>query len=451
MNRNTNLLQGDIKKSLVKMSLPLMGVAFIQVTYEMVDMFFLGRLSEEAVAAVGTVGLLTWVGRAVSFIGKVGTAALLSRSYGKGDKEASLKYLESGIFVNLFFAIIFSTLSIFGAKYYLGFFNLEEEVFRLANEYLIIVALNFVVMFLNPVFATAYHSVGNSVTPFYISVIGIVANCLLDPILIYGFDMGIKGAALATVIAQILIFVTYLIFSKKNGFLISSVNIFKKPDLQKVFNIIKIGYPPCVQSSVQAFISMVLNRYIAAFGSMSMAVYTIGVKIESISWMTAEGFSIAMTAFMGQNLGAENYDRIKDGYREGLKVFGIIGAFATFVLVVLGETLMGFFLPNNLKAIAEGGKLLKVFGAAEILTCLEIGTSGSLNGLGLTKFTATTSILGNLIRIPMAKILIPIIGVAGVWTAVSFSMAIKGIMAVSIFMYLSKKTDNFRKIKSVVN
>lgn len=445
--REVNLLEGDVKGALLKMSIPLMGVAFISMTYNMVNMFWLERYNTGAVSAVGIVSSVSWIANSIALIGKVGTASWLAQSYGKHEYKKAVEYIENGISINILLAIIYSLAVFFGQELYLSLFTLTDEVHAFANQYLSIVSLGYIFTFLVPVFAMSYNSIGNSVTPFYVTIIGAVTNFVLCPILIFGFNLGIVGAALSTVIAQATILTIFIVTSKRSNSLISQVRIFRRPIAERAKEIIKLGIPAAITSSFMASISIVLNSFISSFGTLPIAVYTIGTQIESISYMTADGFAIAVTAFMGQNLGAKNYDRLIYGYKESMKVFGVIGALATILLVVFGGNLFSIFSPGNTEMIQAGAGFLGIMGWAEILMAWEIGTNGAFNGLGLTKYPAYISIIGNVLRIPISLLLMPTLGVVGIWVAITLSMSIKGILALSLFYYSYKTTDGFRNLK----
>lgn len=445
--KEVNLLEGDVKGALLKMSIPLMGVAFISMTYNMVSMFWLERYNTAAVSAVGIASSVSWIANSIALIGKVGAASWLAQSYGKKDYKSAIEFIENGIFINIILGIIYSLLVFFGQELYLSLFTLTDEVHAFANQYLTIMSIGYIFTFLVPVFAMSYNSMGNSVTPFYVVIIGAVLNFILCPVLIFWMDLGIVGAALAATIAQGAILAIFIFSTKSSNSLLSQVRLFKKPIAERAKAIIKLGVPAAITSSFMASISIVLNSFISEFGTLPIAVYTIGTQIESISYMTADGFAVAVTAFMGQNLGAKNYDRLLYGYKESMKIFGIIGFIATILLVFFGGNLYGIFSPGNTEMIKEGSRFLSIMGLAEILMALEIGTIGAFNGLGLTKYPAYISIIGNVLRIPVSLFLRPTLGVVGIWVAITVSMSFKGILALVLFYYSYRTSDGFRNIK----
>lgn len=448
MERKT-LTTGEIKPALFSMALPLMGVAFVQMTYNMVDMFWLGRHSSEAVAAVGTAGMVSYIANSISMLGRIGASTWISQSYGRGDEEMATGYIENGLITNVFIALVLSIVAILNIDRFLGFFDLTEEVYSYAYDYIKIMAIGFFILFSNPMFASGFNSIGDSKTPFYVSFFGLIANFILDPLFIFTFDLGVKGAAIATVGAQALVLLGFIFFSKRSKSLMKNVSLLPKPDFEKIKRIASTGWPSAVQATTQALVATKLNTMISSFGAVALAVFTIGVQIESITWMTADGFAIALSAFMGQNLGAKEFERIERGYIEGMKIFTGLGVITSLILFFFGGNIFSIFLPDDPEAITMGATLLKIWAFAEIFMSVEIGTNGSLNGLGLTKFPAMSSLTGNLLRIPIAYLLMGKFGINGLWMTFAITMVLKGIFSTSLYQILKKRTYGFRTIKVI--
>src|SRR5699024_7173852 len=121
--------------------------------------------------------------------------------------------------------------------------------------------------------------------------------------------------------------------TRKNKILFSNLNMLELPKKKYVKRIVKLGLPASMQSSAHAIISMILTRILAQWGATAIAVQSIGSQVESLSWMTAEGFAQAIAAFTGQNYGARNFERVEKGYYKGIQIVGSIGLFATFLLI----------------------------------------------------------------------------------------------------------------------
>lgn len=446
--REVNLLKGDIFSALLKMALPLMGTAFVQMAYSLVDLMWLGRLSTGAVAAVGTCSFLVWIAQSITLFAKTGISVGLSQAYGRGDRERAKEVWVSGFILNLIFCLSLTILYISMRNKIIGIYNLDSEVHKMAADYLLIVSAGLIFTFLNPVLSAAFFSKGNSITPFKISIISLFINLILDPFFIFGLSifpkLGIRGAALATVFAQMISTILYLYVGYKDREIFVRTNYLSIPQKEYFKSILDLGFPASLQSLIHAMVGMVLNKYIASFGALYIAVYSIGSQIESISWMTADGFSVAFSAFFGQNFGAKNYERLHNGRREAMKIINIIGISTSLLLFFFAKNLFTLFIPRDPEAIIKGIDYLKIVSISQYFMALEIGTTGMLNGLGLTKYPAINAMILNISRIPLAFILMPIFAANGIWIAMSLSSVLKGIFLSLIYLYLRKRTDGFR-------
>ena len=442
MRENINLTEGNITKTLTKLALPIMGTSLINMLYNLTDIMWLGRLSTNAVAGASAVGFLMWFGMGIVMISQIGVGIGVSQSYGKEDIDGAKSYISNAIKLDITLGIIYSLVLFTFRHQIIGFFNLgDPEVIQLALDYMVIICFGLIFHFINPVFSAIFNASGNSVTPFIINSVGLVVNIILDPALIFGIgffpEMGIKGAALATVIAQIVVCITFIIAAKKNRILFSGLNLLKLPELNYIKKIAKLGFPAFMQTAIHSGIGMIIARILSGWGPMAIAVQGIGSQIESISWMTAEGFATAMSAFVGQNYGARNFDRVKQGYYKGLKIVCSIGLFSTILFIFGGEAIFKLFIQDDPQAIIEGGRYLRILGLSQILMCAEIASIGTFNGIGKTLPPSIIGITFNLFRIPGALILsATALGLSGIWWSISISSILKGIIATSLCMYM---------------
>lgn len=445
MRENINLTEGNISKTLIKLALPIMGTSLINMLYNLTDIMWLGRLSTNAVAAAGTVGFFMWFGMGLVMISQVGVGVGVSQSYGKGDMDGAKSYISNAIKLDLSLAIIYA-LTLFTFRHQIiGFFTLDDpEVIQLALDYMVIICFGLIFHFINPVFSAIFNASGNSVTPFIVNSMGLIVNIILDPLLIFGIGifpkMGIRGAALATVLAQIVVSIIFIIEAKKNKVLFSDLNLFKLPESKYIKRIVKLGFPAFMQTAMHSGIGMIIARILSGWGPMAIAVQSIGSQIESISWMTTEGFSTAISAFVGQNYGARNYDRVKEGYYKGLRIVATIGLFATILFVFGGESIFNLFIKDDPVALREGAIYLKILGFSQMFMCAEIASTGAFNGIGRTLPPAVIGITFNSLRIPGALILsATALGLSGIWWSISITSILKGIILTSLCMYMLKK------------
>ena len=450
MDKKIDLTEGGIVEKLVKIAIPIMATSFIQIAYNLIDMMWVGKNGSNSVAAVGTAGFYPWLAMAFVMFSKIGGEVKVAQSMGEKNTKEVKSYIKSSIELNVFLSITYTLVLILFNKQLIDIFNLGDlEVITMSRQYLVILAIGMIFYFINPVFTSIFIGLGNSSIPFRINTIGLIANIILDPLLIFGFGpidaLGTNGAGIATITAQIIVtcvFVGYIIKNKIEYF---KVKYFRNIELEYFKTLYKLGLPVAIQNALFTLISMAMGVIVASFGPVAVAVQKVGSQIESISWMSADGFASALSTFTGQNYGAYKFDRINKGSKIGLIGALIWGSITTLVLVFLGDIIFRAFI-NEPDAIIKGVDYLKILGYSQLFMCIEITITGILNGLGRTYIPSVTSIVLNLARIPMAIVLSKpdILGINGIWWSISISSIFKGIILLSIFVILNKSKKLYK-------
>ncbi|MGL5506490.1 MAG: MATE family efflux transporter, partial [Paraclostridium sp.] len=237
MQGRIDLTEGRIVDKLIKLALPIMGTSFIQMAYNLIDMIWVGKAGSNAVAAVGTAGFFPWLAMAFIAISRVGGEVKVAQCIGKNDMKETKSYIKAAIELNIILAILYTIVLLVFKSKLIGFFKLGDiEVINMSKQYLTIVAIGMVFYFINPVLTAIFNGMGNSKTPFRINTIGLVTNIILDPILILGLGpipaLGVAGAAIATVFAQMVVSICFISMIVKGENEYFKVNIFKNIELQ---------------------------------------------------------------------------------------------------------------------------------------------------------------------------------------------------------------------------
>lgn len=439
--QTNNLTEGKISKALLTLALPIMGTAFVQMAYNLTDVFWVGRLGSLATAAVGTGGFFTWLSMSLTFVSKLGTEVKVAQSVGKKDEQAIKSYVRSGIQLCVSMGLIYGLLLIFLRQPIVAFFNLRDgRVVTMAEEYIRIVGTGMLFTFMNQMFTSLWNGYGSSRAPFAINCIGLSVNMLLDPLLIHGYlgfpKLGVEGAAIATVFAQFMVFCVFLMLTRRNPVLFSDLRLLRRFDGEKMAEIVRIGFPAGFQNGLFAFFAMVISRIIADWGAVAVAVQRTGAQIEALSWMTASGFNTAIGAFTGQNFGAGRWERIKKGYLIGLGMVSIVGIASSLLFLFWGGEIFAKFLPEE-EAVRLGTSYLRILGYSQLFMCIEILTSGGFNGFGKTLPPSFVSIFFNALRIPLALLLSSTaLDLNGVWWSITLTSICKGILLTAWFCYL---------------
>lgn len=445
MNKTVDLLHGPIFPSLSKLALPIMATSFVQMAYNMTDMYWIGGLGSGAVAAVGTAGMFTWMSNGVSTMMKMGGQVRTGFSIGAGNSDDALSYARNTLQITILAGIIIGLIAILFAPALIGFFHLNNpDTIAQAEVYLRITMGLMIFSFINQVMTGLTTAMGNSQISFKAASSGLILNVILDPLLIYGVgpfpNMGVIGAAVATVFAQAIVTLIFVIYAMKEPTLLSHIKLFEKPNFSYIKGVLKIGFPAGIQSMLFSGISMILTRLVTTFGDGAVAVQRLGSQIEGISWVTAEGFGVAVNSFLAQNLGAQNRKRIVKGYYISLAVSFIWGLLCTLALVLFPEQLFGLFLDEK-ALLPMGVSYLVILGYSQLFMCVEMTTAGAFAGLGKTIPPSVISILFTASRIPFAYFLASTsLGLDGIWWSVSISSMFKGVILCAMFMfYLHRK------------
>lgn len=436
------------------MAIPLIAASFMQMAYNLTDMIWLGHLGSECVAAVGVAGFFTWLCNSLSFIGKAGGEVTISQSLGAQKKLRARIYANQAAMLSLMLAVIYAAFVFTAAPGLVSFFNLEKHISDMAVEYMRIVSFGIFFTFNNNTFSGIYNGQGNSKTPLKTISIGLIANMILDPLLIYGLGplagMGTAGAGIATTISQLLVFMIFVFKLYIRRSPLGHLRFLVPPRKKFMTRVAALGLPVSMQSAIFAIIGMSLASLAATFGYVGVSVQSIGSQIEAITWMTGAGFSTALASFTGQNYGARNYPRIGQGYRYTLKLAMTVSGIATVLFIFLGRQLFGIFVTDS-STLDAGRDYMFILAFSQIFSSLETVTTGAFNGCGRTISPAINGIVFNLLRIPLAWLLmkIPSLGLNGIWISISFSSVLKGVVLwIRYRIFRKSNYSSFRERKS---
>ena len=447
MSTRTNLLQGNILKSIITMALPIMATSLLQMAYNMTDMIWIGHVGSNSVAAVGAAGMFVNLAGGITAFLRVGGQVNAAHAFGAGNSEKAASYARNALQLGTVIAVVYGVILCAFSGPCISFFRFTiPSVIRDAETYLVIVGAFILFPIINPICTAVITATGNSKTPFKISAVGLLINLVLDPLLIFGVGffpkLGVLGAAAATVFAQFVVFLLYLRYLRRDLQVFSKMDFRRRPDRDLIRSIVKIGLPASIQSVMFTGISMVIGRIITAWGETAIAVQKVGIQVESISYMTAEGFGSATNSFIAQNYGARQLDRCQKGYRSALLVMAAWGVLTTCVLVFFPAPIFRVFIPEP-DVVPLGVDYLRILGYSQFFMCLEILTAGAFSAYGKTTPPSVVSIIFTGLRIPAAVILgKTALGLNGVWWSISLSSVLKGVIMVILYSLFMRR---FRK------
>lgn len=439
--KKVDLTQGKVINVLTALALPIMGSSLLQFTYNLIDMLWVGGLGSDAVASIGSSSFFIGLGYSINSLVVIGTGIKVSHAIGEKNNKDIKQYINSGITINFVIAIIYALILIFLGKSFISFLNLNNEfVERNSYYYLAINAPILFFSFFNFLYTRIFSSFGNNSDSLKINAMGMILNIILDPIFIYIFKLGVLGAAIATLISNIIIFVLYRIKSKGVLYYDKAIGI----DKEKVIEIIRLGFPMAFQRILFTIVNIILAKIIAIFGTNSIAAQKIGLQIESITYMVIGGLNGAIASFTGQNFGASKFKRIKQGYYTALLLGITYSMIMSIIFIVFKEPIIRLFIrEKNTILIASG--YLQAVAFSQSFSTIEMVSNGLFTGLGMPKIPAIISIVFTVLRIPIALILMKTLGISGVWWSIAISSILKG--TVAYFTYLIRIRRNYKYVK----
>ncbi|HLO61088.1 MAG TPA: MATE family efflux transporter [Bacteroidales bacterium] len=424
-------------KQLVQLALPVIATSFMSMAYNFINMIFVGRLGSDAVAAVGSAGFFMNLSWGISSLLTVGAGIKVSHSIGEKNIQLSRSYVRSGLQVIILIAVFYYLILVAASKHLIHVIGLNNpQIEDSAAEYLVIIGLNILFNFQNLFFTSVFIGYGDSKTSFRINSTAVVLNMILDPVLIFIAGLGIKGAAIGTVLSQA---VATVLFYRK---------LFQRPELNPrgvafrndlLKKIFMLGISPTIQRVSFTIIAISMARIISGWGPAAIAVQKVGIQIEAISYMTAGGFMSALSSISGKAYGARNFDKQWRVFCAGMVLAVIIGLFTSMILIAFPGTLFSLFL-NDAKSLSMGREYLVILGYSQLFMCLELMATGAFFGWGKTNIPAITGITLTLLRIPMALAFIHFWrhSLSSVWWSISISSMAKGIILVALFIFLFK-------------
>lgn len=336
---------GSPLKHIFLFSIPLLlGNAFQQM-YSMVDTIIVGRLlGTNSLAAVGTTGPLNFLVLGFIFGLTSGFAVITAQKFGAKDFSGLKKSTAMNIKLNFLFALIFTVIAVSTSKPMLKLINTPDLILEEANTYISIIYWGIATTTLYNTAACLLRAIGDSRSPLYFLIISSLLNIVLDLLFILKFDMGVAGAAWATVISQAfsgIISVIYIIIRfpilhvKKSDF---------ESDVWFAKQHLKIGFPMALQFSITAIGCIILQGALNIFGSVKIAAFTAAQKVEQLVTIPGPTYGVTMANYTGQNLGANNHERIKKGTTVGVLLSLAFSFFGLIIAMVFPIPLARLFI-----------------------------------------------------------------------------------------------------------
>lgn len=456
-NRNTHLLgEMNIHKALIKLSIPATIGMLVNALYNLVDSLFVGWSSGEiAIGALTLAFPIQMIVMAVGLMIGIGGASVFSRAYGRKDKETMDKSINSAIRFDIITSLIIVIIGFIFIEDILVFFEATNEMIGFARDYLSIILIGLVPLTLSMVLNNFTRAEGRAKMAMISMALGAGLNILLDPIFIFdwGLGLGVKGAAIATVLSQIVafVFIFLMSFSEK-----SVLNItFKKPfeiNWKVLKEILTVGVPTFFRNAVGAIVAVGIIKMIAIYTTdidrpIYIAIFGVINRVSMFILMPGFGIVQGMSPLAGYNFGAKKYDRLKDLIIYATKIL-LIYFICGFLFIQLGASLIFdiFSEDNNALFINKGADIFRIYTIGYFVICFQIILGSVYQAFGYAKRAIFISLLRQFIFFaPIMIILTSIFKLEGLWFAFALSDILSGGLSLVILVYeinvLNKKIE----------
>ena len=435
-----------VGSDLFKLALPIIGAHLLHTAYNLTDMIWVGELGSNAVAAVGSAGFFINIGWALASVITVGVNVKIAHSIGAKDLNSAGRFAITGFWGIGILSLIFTSILLAWPDEFIGFFQMKDaQVNKMATSYLVIAAAGGILNFTTLFFISIFNAQGKTKISLKASLIGTSLNIILDPIFIFLLDLGVEGAAYASIIGRA-VSLSYFIFVFKRGSIIRLKGYL--PYLDKIKAIVQVGFPAAIQRISFSLIYIVMARIIASWGPTAIAVQKIGVQIEAFTFMIVGGLMQAVTITVGKHYGAKDMNQIPKVVRAAWQMAFGVGLMTTLMFVLIPETLFSIFVPEQ-ESILMGKSYLNILAFSQLFMCMEMIAAANFHGVGKTSVPAIVSVIFTSLRIPIAYVLgfYTFLGLNGVWWSISATSIMKGVLLFFILKaYFRKNNLHFEKM-----
>ena len=440
-SRTVNMTEGSPLKLIVKFAIPMAIGNLFQQLYNLVDSMMVGKLvSANALAAVGASSSVTFLFFALcNGIGS-GGGIITSQYFGKDDEKSVKLCISNTAYLMLVFPLIIGTIAFILSKPLLILLETPADILPDAIAYVRVMCVGIMFVSLYNFSSSMLRALGDSKTPLVFLIISCFLNIGLDALFICTFKMGVLGAGIATLIAQLLSGVSCLIYAFKSNpyFKLSKEDL--AFDREISWKAIRLGVPLSLQFSLIAISCMALQRVVNSFGPVAVAAFTATNRAEQVIHQPYQTISAALSTFCGQNYGANKKDRVIKGYRQSLLLMVLFSLVMIPVMQFCSTGIVKLFV-DEADVIEMGAKALRITSIFYVFLGLIYVVRGVLNGLGDAFFAFLNGIVEVFGRffVPVFMTSIATIGLWGIWWSVGIVWFISGFTAWLRYLGYSKR------------
>lgn len=436
-----DMTEGSPLGLLIRFAIPLLIGNLFQQVYNLVDSIIVGKLvGSQALAAVGASGSISFLFFALCNGVGSGGGIITSQMFGRKDVKQVKKCISNTAYIMLLFSVVVGTVAFFLAKPLLILLKTPDDIFPDSIAYLRVMCIGIIFVALYNFASSMLRSLGDSITPLCFLIGSTILNGVLDFVFVYYFHMGVLGAAVATMISQLIAGTSCLIYAAKTNpfFKLSKEDM--QYDRSICNSIIKIGVPLSLQFSLIAISTMALQRVVNSFGSVTVAAFTAISRIEQVIHQPYQTLSASLSTYTGQNYGARNKKRILKGYHTGMLIMVVFTVIMLPLMQLFGDNIMRIFV-NDAEVIAMGATAIKISSLFYVFLGMIYAIRGVLNGLSDSFFAMLNGVVEVVGRftVPIWLTSIASIGLWGIWWSVGIVWFLSGFTAWLRYIYKIKR------------
>ena len=441
----TFMKERPIVPLVISMAIPMTISMLVNSLYNIIDSYYVARISEQAMTALSLVYPAQNLLVAVTVGFGIGMNAVIAYSLGAGLQKQADTAATLGLLGNILHGILISVLCILGMSAFVGRFSDNADIIHLGTEYARIVFLFGVPNAAAISYEKMFQAIGRMKVSMISMLIGCLINIILDPIMIFGFGpipaMGIAGAAWATGIGQVVSLLIYLFVYYRD---LANIPVRIAPrkmhqagaTLVKVYS---IGIPAALNLALSSLMITVLNGILAVYSASYVLVLGAYYKLQTFIYLTANGIVQGMRPICSYNYGAGEFKRLKAIFRTGLAMVSCVMVIGTLLCILLPKQLIGIFA-SNADTIKMGREALLIICRGFVLSGVSVTISGVLEGLGKGAESLVISLARYIVvLLPLAYFLSQAIGAAGVWHAFWITETLAAVLSILLFRRIMRK------------
>ncbi len=445
-----NFTSGAILPKLLKFMLPVLFAMFLQAMYGAVDLLVVGRFSDNAAVSAVSTGsqiVLTLTNLLVSF--SMGITVAVGQKIGQKRPDDAAQTIGTGLVIFAIMGFLFTIISVLGAGILAKIMQAPKEAFDVTVNYIRICGAGFLIITAYNLLGSIFRGLGDSKTPLIAVGIACICNIIGDFVFVAIFHLGASGAALATVIAQLIsVLISFFIIRRtKLPFAFHRTHI--KLEKASAISIFRIGTPIALQDFLVGASFLVMLAIVNQIGLTASAGVGVAEKVCAFIMLVPAAFMQSMSAFVAQNYGAGEIDRAKQALKTGIAVSFVFGVMMFLLTFFRGDVLAGIF-SNDTQAVMNAWDYLKAYAIDCLLTCFLFCFIGYYNGIQKTTFVMIQGICGAfLVRIPVA-FLMQHIGNGSLFLiglATPCSTVLQIVMCFAVYAYFNRQSTSIAEVQ----